>query len=73
MRKCDLHTHICATSPDKKQDKSLCYGDSGSPLVFKNTLVGVVTKTGPDCTLPAYFMLVPFYVPWISDIIKNDT
>uniref|UniRef100_F6VXB0 Serine protease 38 n=1 Tax=Monodelphis domestica TaxID=13616 RepID=F6VXB0_MONDO len=68
---------ICAT--DMKVKKSPCQGDSGGPLVCKinNTWIqiGVVTW-GRGCKppiLPSVFSRVPFFSPWISDIIKTRT
>ncbi|CAG2120264.1 unnamed protein product, partial [Medioppia subpectinata] len=43
---------FCAGYDDGKNNS--CHGDSGGPLKYKNTLVGVVSWGPGDCTQPHY-------------------
>ncbi|XP_052739981.1 trypsin alpha-3-like [Bicyclus anynana] len=58
-------TNVCAKSPNNKS--SVCHGDSGSPLVSGDTLVGLVSFGHDDCRVsrPAFYVNVATYVPWI--------
>ncbi|XP_063622434.1 chymotrypsin-1-like [Cydia splendana] len=59
---------ICVKRIDDKP--GLCYGDSGSPLVRGNTLVGIasyIPETCPESRVGMFANVAPF-VGWIGDI-----
>lgn len=67
---------ICATSHDGKQ-RSACPGDSGGPIVLKDTsiLVGIVSFGDPEdvpCgSLVDYNTRVSHYIDWIETNTNN--
>jgi secreted trypsin-like serine protease len=62
-----LETHICAGG---QATKGMCWGDSGSPLVENNALVGLgsfIKAVGCGCKgIPAVFTEVSEYSAWIA-------
>lgn len=50
-------------------------GDSGSPLVLNDTLIGVLAFGDPDCQhrIPYGFTAVHSYLAFITGILRNDT
>lgn len=60
---------VCTLAPE---GQGACNGDSGGPLIWKNTLIGVVSFGFP-CALgkPDVFCGVRCYVPWILEVIST--
>lgn len=53
-----------------------CSGDSGSPLTQNDVLVGIFSHTFVPCgqaNRPSVYVRVSAYVPWINDIIDNNS
>ncbi|GLV42438.1 hypothetical protein CBL_03175 [Carabus blaptoides fortunei] len=50
-----------------------CEGDSGSPLVYMNRLVGIASY-GRQCAIgkPDVFTKVSAYIPWITETIREN-
>ncbi|XP_061397643.1 chymotrypsin-2-like [Musca vetustissima] len=69
----DIHpTNICAGVPEG--GKGQCSGDSGGPLIVKNTQVGIVSWSRKPCTAypyPGVFTEVSAYVAWILETILD--
>ncbi|KAJ9069115.1 hypothetical protein DSO57_1021900 [Entomophthora muscae] len=56
---------FCASA--ERQGSTACMGDSGSPLVSENTVVGVVSHGDAGCSkTPTSFTKVSNYVQWIN-------
>ncbi len=52
-----------------------CSGDSGSPLVQNDVLVGIFAHTSVPCgqaNRPSVYIRVSNYISWINDIIDNN-
>lgn len=52
-----------------------CSGDSGSPLVQNDELVGIFAHTSVPCgqaNRPSVYVRVSAYISWINDIIDNN-
>nr|XP_003699569.1 PREDICTED: neutrophil elastase-like [Megachile rotundata] len=50
--------------------RALCFGDSGSPLIYNNVQIGIAAYMQLRCTpgsIDVYTMVSPF-VPWIQSI-----
>lgn len=63
-------SNICAGVPEG--GKGQCSGDSGGPLIFNNTQVGIVSWSRKPCTKPPYpgvFTEVSAYAGWILETI----
>lgn len=61
---------ICAYSG--KFGNGICVGDSGNPLVYNNTLIGVSTWASPDCAdgHPDGFHRISSFTHWIDEVLK---
>ncbi|CAH2085207.1 unnamed protein product [Euphydryas editha] len=60
---------ICATREGDMP--SICFGDSGSPLISDNTLIGLASYTKNELCSEVrngYYMNVAYYAPWIKNI-----
>lgn len=68
----DRETHICVYGG---RGKSLCFGDSGGPLIDEATgnLVGVFSGL-EDCTgeYPLLFMRIESYIHWINNVTQLE-
>ncbi|KAK2826729.1 hypothetical protein Q5P01_020943 [Channa striata] len=56
--------------PDKKQDT--CDGDSGGPLLFNGTAVGITSNGGKKCgqiKKPGIYTIISHYTEWIDSIM----
>lgn len=62
--------HICTFT---KSGEGSCHGDSGSPLVNKDVLVGIVSW-GEPCAIgyPDVHSSVWFYLDWIRTVMSNN-
>lgn len=63
---------FCAI-PKNGTGRSMCFGDSGSPLVHGGRLVGLANAVDVNqtdkCIGLGYFVNVPHFYQWIRDII----
>ncbi|XP_058393378.1 granzyme B-like [Diceros bicornis minor] len=62
-------TQICVGDP--KEQKSSFKGDSGSPLICKNVIQGIVSYGRTDRTPPAAYTKVSSFLPWIKKTMKS--
>uniref|UniRef100_K7FX47 Peptidase S1 domain-containing protein n=1 Tax=Pelodiscus sinensis TaxID=13735 RepID=K7FX47_PELSI len=60
---------LCAGRPQEGKDAA--QGDSGSPLVCKDKVQGVVSKGSTSGTLPGTYTSVSFYNDWIKDTMRR--
>ncbi|CAK1541255.1 unnamed protein product [Leptosia nina] len=60
--------NICATRMGNKP--GMCFGDSGSPLVQGDVLVGLASYGGQSCAQNrlGFYVNVAFYTPWIKQV-----
>lgn len=51
----------------------VCNGDSGDPLVFNNTLIGIVSWSTTPCAIgqPDGYVRISEYVDWIEQTISS--
>ncbi|XP_036401495.1 transmembrane protease serine 9-like [Megalops cyprinoides] len=50
----------------------ICQGDSGGPLICGTKPQGIAAFTAPECNdarYPNIYMKIPFFIPWIKEII----
>ncbi|KAM7349906.1 trypsin-1 [Cochliomyia hominivorax] len=69
----EMHsTTICAGVPEG--GKGQCSGDSGGPLIFNGTQIGIVSWSRKPCTKPPYpgvFTEVSAYIAWILETVLD--
>ena len=56
---------FCAHAPQRKT----CYGDSGSPVIANNKVVGIVSWGSGKCkndNKPSVYTRIPYFADWIS-------
>lgn len=61
-------SHICAAIPEG--GKGQCSGDSGGPLLYKGTQVGIVSWSIKPCAVapyPGVLTKVSYYLDWINE------
>lgn len=61
-------SNLCAGDIHKGQ----CSGDSGGPLLFDNTQIGIVSWSLKPCaSKPAVFTNLSYYMQWIKAIVEK--
>ena len=65
-----LKKDICA----KSETSAVCYGDSGSPLVCNNKVMGVLSWADSQCTpnTPGVFTRIHGYEKFVKDILDTN-
>ncbi|EDW46566.1 trypsin I-P1 isoform X1 [Drosophila sechellia] len=77
---CEKKVHIlkeemlCAGNLNNTMDENPCAGDTGSPLIFNETVFGVVSyRVGCGSrTLPSIYTNVYMHMDWINGIMNNN-
>jgi secreted trypsin-like serine protease len=64
----DAEHQLCLS----EEARASCQGDSGSALIWDQTVVGVITYTAdcPDMPTPTRYTRVQCYVEWIKGFMK---
>nr|XP_025042217.1 mast cell protease 1A-like [Pelodiscus sinensis] len=70
---CSIAGWGCTVPGDNSsvEGKDAAQGDSGSPLVCKDKVQGVVSKGSTSGTLPGTYTSVSFYNDWIKDTMRR--
>lgn len=65
---------FCAGSSSSEETKTICQGDSGSPLVQDNELIGIAVRSINPCGIsakPSIFTRVSSFVGWITKSMRS--
>jgi len=75
-RSCSAQGDICTTGNAMSSPRGwftcTCYGDSGGPLLFRNIVLGVVSRGPAPCELgDTYYASTEFFGSWVRDTVTR--